>query len=187
MIPTATKSLKLDAEVHEGVHFHVAATSLTSEDLVALLGREIEVVLGIGPDRLYLGVGGHALESLKEAITKSKAAAGKEVPPLRIAVAGTPLGRLRRRDLGRPRQAQGGEDRQALEKIPRAGPRHLDRHGRAPGLSGAVGNRRGPVEGPGRVVPTLLLPDPTATLRGSIPLRGSKGGEKGEPDPFDND
>ena len=59
-----------------------------------LLGDKVEAVLGIGGDRLYVAVGQDALKQLKEAIARSKAAAGKVIPPLRISLSGTPLAKF---------------------------------------------------------------------------------------------
>ena len=55
---------------------------------------KVEAVLGIGPDRLYVAVGQDALKQLKDAIAKSKAAAGKEIPPLRISLAAVPVAKF---------------------------------------------------------------------------------------------
>ena len=177
MIPTPTKSLKLDAEVHDGVHFHVAATSLTSEDLVVLLGTRIEVVLGIGPDRLYLGVGGHALAALKEAITKSKAAAGEEVPPLRIAVAGTPLAAYAAATLEGPDKLKAAKIANLLKKSPAQD--HATLTVTAVPRPGAVGNRRGPVEGPGPRRPHVAAAGPDRDAAGQHPPARFQGRRKG--------
>ncbi len=183
--PDSTKSLKLDAEVHEGVHFHVASTAVTSEDLVALLGERIEVVLGIGADRLYLGVGGHALAALKEAITKSKAAAGEEVPPLRISAAGTPVAAYAAATLEGPDKLKAPKIADLLKKSPAQDHATLTFTPVPQGAIARLEIEEGLLKALGRVVPALLLPDPAATLRGSIPLHG-RNGEKAEPDPFDN-
>ena len=183
--PDSTKSLKLDAEVHEGVHFHVASTAVTSEDLVALLGERIEVVLGIGADRLYLGVGGHALAALKEAITKSKAAAGEEVPPLRISAAGTPVAAYAAATLEGPDKLKALKIADLLKKSPAQDHATLTFTPVPQGAIARLEIEEGLLKALGRVVPALLLPDPAATLRGSIPLHG-RNGEKAEPDPFDN-
>ena len=93
--PDTAKSVKLDADSQDGVHFHVATSPVTSPELtVALLATKVEAVLGIGPDRLYVAVGQDALKQLKDAIAKSKAAAGKEIPPLRISLAAAPVAKF---------------------------------------------------------------------------------------------
>ena len=92
--PEVGKLVKLDAEVHEGAHLHVVTLPVKSKDLNQLFGDEIEVVLGIGADRLYLGVGHDAVKLLKQAITKSKAAGSKPIPAVRISVAGTPIAKF---------------------------------------------------------------------------------------------
>ena len=67
---------------------------MKSKDLKLLFGDEIEVVLGIGADRLYLGVGHDAVKLLKQAITKSKAAGSKPISAMHISVAGTPIAKF---------------------------------------------------------------------------------------------
>ena len=92
--PDTAKLVKLDADSQDGVHFHVTTIPVTSSDLMPLLGAKVEAVLGIGGDRLYVAVGQDALKQLKEAIARSKAAAGKVIPPLRISLSGTPLAKF---------------------------------------------------------------------------------------------
>ena len=49
------------------------------------------MVLGISNEKVYVAVGRDALKLLKEAIAKSKAAAGKEVPPMQFGLPPRPL------------------------------------------------------------------------------------------------
>jgi len=92
--PDIVKSVKLDAETYEGVRFHLASVPVTHEELVPAFGEKIDVVLGISDDRLYVAAGRDAVKMLKEAISKSKAAAGKEIPPGQIVVAAGPIARF---------------------------------------------------------------------------------------------
>ncbi len=92
--PDTAKLVKLDADSQDGVHFHVATIPVTSPELTVVVGAKVEAVLGIGPDRLYVAVGQDALKQLKDAIAKSKAAAGKEIPPLRISLAAAPVAKF---------------------------------------------------------------------------------------------
>lgn len=92
--PELAKSVKLDAETHEGVKLHTFSLPVTSEDAVPLLGEKIDIVLGISADRLFVGAGRDALKMLKEAITKSKASPAKQIAPLQISVAGGPIAKF---------------------------------------------------------------------------------------------
>ena len=51
------------------------------------LGDTLEFVLGIDNDKLYLAAGAAPAKALKKIISQSKAAAGKEVPPLEMRIA----------------------------------------------------------------------------------------------------
>jgi hypothetical protein len=69
-----------------------------------MVGKTLEVVLGIADDKLLVAVGRDAAKTLKRALDQSKAAAGKEVPPLQISFAYTPIFKF---------AAQSGDDEQA--------------------------------------------------------------------------
>ncbi len=97
--PQAAELLKLDAAQHEGVKFHTLTIPLPHEfddreKLVGIIGEELNLVLGVGPKQIYLGVGGDALEKLKAAIADSKAQADSNVAPLRMSIAATPVAKL---------------------------------------------------------------------------------------------
>lgn len=94
--PQLANAIKLDAEVHQGVRFHRLAlpTEQMAEEveiLPQLVGQTLEVVVGAGPDSVCLAAGRNAADTLKGAIDRSKAEAGKPVPPMRLAVAATPI------------------------------------------------------------------------------------------------
>jgi hypothetical protein len=88
------KSIKLNAETHEGVRFHGFAIPTPDQKLAALVGDTLEVVLGIGDDRLLIAAGRDAANTLKKTLDESKNAAGKEVLPLQVAVAVTPIAKF---------------------------------------------------------------------------------------------
>ncbi len=116
--PDSTKSLKLDAEVHDGVHFHVAATSSPPRTWCRCWARGSRWCWASAPTgstwawaaTRWLREGGHY---------EVEGGRGRRGPAVADRGGRHAAGRLRRRDLGRPRQAQGGEDRRPLEKIPR--------------------------------------------------------------------
>jgi len=88
----AALNLKLDAQELEGVSFHTLSIPIPTDDadaakLADLVGEHLDVVLGIGPKSVYLAAGRDATEKLKQVISKSKAQAGKEVPPMQVSLA----------------------------------------------------------------------------------------------------
>ena len=72
----------------------MASVPVSSEDAAKALGEKIDVVLGISDEKLYVAAGRDALKLLKDAIAKSKAAAGKEVPPMQLSIAATPIAKF---------------------------------------------------------------------------------------------
>jgi hypothetical protein len=89
--PDLTKFLKLDAEVHQGVHFHMVSLPVPDPDAVKYLGGMTEVVLGIGEQAVYVAAGRDAAKTLKQVIDQSKAQPERPVPPLRIVLSATPI------------------------------------------------------------------------------------------------
>jgi hypothetical protein len=84
--PQVAGLIKLDAAKHEDINFHTAAIPIEDEVAAAVLGRQLDLVVGIGSDALYFGAGKNALATLKKAIDDSKQNAGKSVPPARVVV-----------------------------------------------------------------------------------------------------
>ncbi|MEN6450935.1 MAG: hypothetical protein ABFC96_10625 [Thermoguttaceae bacterium] len=80
--PDAAKQIKLNAETHEGVRFHTMSLPTPDESMKPLVGDTLEIVIGIADDKLLLAAGRDAAGKLKQAIKRSKAAAGKEAPPM---------------------------------------------------------------------------------------------------------
>ncbi len=58
------------------------------------MGEWLNVVVGIGDDRLLVAAGHDPAKTLKKVIDRSKAAAGKEVPPLRITLAAASIAKF---------------------------------------------------------------------------------------------
>ena len=97
--PGVAEVIKLDADSHEGVRFHsislpAAAIAGEAQKLPEMVGDTLDVIVGIGEGSLYLAAGRDASDKLKEAITKSKSEAGNAVPPMRFAVAATPIAKF---------------------------------------------------------------------------------------------
>ena len=93
--PELAKAIKPDAETHQEVTLHTLSIPVPRTDrrdlIVRMVGEELDVVVGTGPNSVYLAAGRNAAARLKAAIDKSKAETGKEVPPTRLSVAVTPL------------------------------------------------------------------------------------------------
>ncbi len=94
--PDAEAHVKLDAEIHEGVNLHVLSfpTEELGEDAEALqklVGDQLDLIVGIGPNSLYLAAGRDAASELKQVIDASKAAPGKPISPARIRIALEPI------------------------------------------------------------------------------------------------
>ncbi len=74
--------LKFNADKYGDVRFHTAKLPVPpDEDVAKVVGSTLDVVIGIGPKSVYVGVGSEAIGSLKKAIDKSKADASKAIPP----------------------------------------------------------------------------------------------------------
>ncbi len=89
--PAAAQSIQLDAETHGDVRFHKMTAPVADPEAQAFFGQTVEIILGINNESLYLAGGKDASGLLKQVIDKSKAEAGKEIPPARIAIAATPI------------------------------------------------------------------------------------------------
>ncbi len=91
--------VKLDAEKHQGVNLHTLSIPIPEETedrdkVVRLVGEKLDVVIGVSEDGLYLAAGRDAMSKLKAALDKSKAEAGKDIPPMHISVAATPIAKV---------------------------------------------------------------------------------------------
>jgi len=95
--PKVAQILKLDAETHQGIRFHTLAVptkEMNDETAAKLFGDTLDVILGISDSSVYLALGRDAASTLKQVIDQSKAQAGKQIPPMRIALAATPIAKF---------------------------------------------------------------------------------------------
>jgi len=92
--PEVGKLIKLDAEQYQGIRFHTATIPVQDENAAKAVGKTVEVVVGIGEGSVYFAAGSSSATVLKQAIDKSKASAGKQVAPVRVVVALTPIARF---------------------------------------------------------------------------------------------
>ena len=70
-LPEESNAKPVLPAVLAGVHFHQVTFPVNSERLAMLFGNKVDVLLGIGPERLYLALGRDADSLLKEAMLKS--------------------------------------------------------------------------------------------------------------------
>lgn len=87
---------KYDVAKHQGVRFHslsvpIDEDSENAEQIKMVFGETIEVVLGFGKDRVYLGVGQDALPTIKKVIDASLTPSTEKLPPLTLSVALAPM------------------------------------------------------------------------------------------------
>ena len=85
--------VKFYADKHGDVDFHTLTVPVSERDAETrkVLGDELDVVIGTGPQCLYFALGKASDQLLKRAIDKSAEAAGQTVPPLHLHVAVKPL------------------------------------------------------------------------------------------------
>jgi len=110
--------VKLRAHEVQGVHLHlvrfpVPAEALRREALIQLFGPEVELVVGTGPESLYVGLGKAAEATLRKAIEKD-AQGPQQVPPAQIRLAVKPFLAVLA-EHGDPNQQQKAQ--QLLEKM----------------------------------------------------------------------
>jgi len=88
------KLIKLDVAKHEGINFHAATVPIEDEEAAAVLGKQVEIVVGIGSDALYIGAGKDPLATLKQAIDNSKRDAGKSIPLVQLVLTAGPIAKF---------------------------------------------------------------------------------------------
>jgi hypothetical protein len=74
------------AESAGGVTFHTMQIPVKKDEPKALVGENLDVVVGLGPEAAYLAVGRGAVDALKAAILASAATPDKTIPPAEITV-----------------------------------------------------------------------------------------------------
>ncbi len=94
--------MKVSAETYQGIHLHTVSLPTPDPELTPLVGDTLDMVVGIGDDKVLVAVGRDAAKTLKKAIDRSKAAAGKEVPPLQVTAGRAADRQVRRRSRRRP-------------------------------------------------------------------------------------
>ena len=84
--------IKFDADKHGDVRFHTTTITVPEDQSISkVLGKKLEVAVGIGSKSAYLAVGSDSLRLVKQLIDKSKAEASKQMPPFQLNVALAPI------------------------------------------------------------------------------------------------
>ncbi|MEN6406371.1 MAG: hypothetical protein ABFC77_07865 [Thermoguttaceae bacterium] len=82
-----SEALKLSHETYQNFQLHLISLPAPHQELATLVGDNLEVVVGIADDRAMMAAGHNAVQQLKKAIDRCKAASEtKEVPPMRLTV-----------------------------------------------------------------------------------------------------
>ncbi len=84
--PDAVDNFQFNVDKHQGIRFHKMTIPPPDPGMIPFVGEELELVLGISDERVYLAAGRDAINTLKSVIDQSKAAEGKEVPPMQISI-----------------------------------------------------------------------------------------------------
>lgn len=92
--PDLAKLVKVNAENHAGINFHVAKFPIPDEEAAAVLGQKVDVVVGIGENALYVGAGKNPLAVIKKVIDDSKKEAGKSIAPLQMTLSGASIAKF---------------------------------------------------------------------------------------------
>jgi len=89
--PNAAGMIQLDAETYQNVRFHKLGVPVPEEDAKRFFGETLEIVLGLNDQSAYVAFGRDAAGLLKQVIDKSQAEPNKEVPPMKLSIAATPI------------------------------------------------------------------------------------------------
>lgn len=92
--PETAKSVKLNADAHEGVRFHTLSLPTPSPDLAKVIGETLNVVVGIGDDKAFVAVGRDAAKLLKQVLDTSKSNPGREVAPAQLSLSATQIAKF---------------------------------------------------------------------------------------------
>lgn len=84
--PDAADVFQFNVDKHKGIRFHMLTIPPPDPGMIPFVGDNVDVVLGISDKRVYLAAGRDALKTLKSVIDQSKAAEGKEVPPMQVSI-----------------------------------------------------------------------------------------------------
>ena len=86
------KVLKTDVVEHNGVSFHTISLPIPEhadhrEKVIEAVGDPLLIIVGIGPETVYVAAGKQAEKVLRTAIVRSEESASEPVPPMQLSVA----------------------------------------------------------------------------------------------------
>lgn len=86
-------AIEMNVGKHGDVNFHKVTVNVPEDQPEArdVLGEQVEIVVGVGQDALYAGIGNESMESLKQAMDASAAEPNKRVPMFELAVSLGPI------------------------------------------------------------------------------------------------
>jgi hypothetical protein len=105
--------IKWNAAKHAGVTFHTMTVPVPADKKGPreLLGDQMEVAVGIGPEAVYLAVGKNNIEVVSKAIDASATEKGKTVPPFELAISVGPILEAA------AAQAEDGDQKEIMQKV----------------------------------------------------------------------
>jgi hypothetical protein len=105
--------IQWNAANHAGANFHTLTVPVPEEHDAPrkVLGSELSVAVGIGPQSVYLAIGKDSLDAVKEAIDASAAEPNKLVPPFELSVSLTPWMELA------ASQAEAGDQQEIVQQV----------------------------------------------------------------------
>lgn len=95
-LPDAADMIKMNVGTLAGMQLHTASIPLppdvqNREQVVKVLGENVEIVVAVGDESAYFSVGRNAMGALKQVVERSQAERGKSALPLQVTVAFVPL------------------------------------------------------------------------------------------------
>ncbi len=85
------KMVKLDADKHEGINFHVVTVPVPDPEAAAIFGETVQIVIGLGENNIFLAAGKKPVDLLKQVIDDSKKTPDKAILPMEMVFSGLPI------------------------------------------------------------------------------------------------
>ncbi len=83
----AAPRVKVSTETYKGTSLYTLSLPTPAPELIPLMGKTLEVAVGIAGDKLLVAAGRDAAQNLKKALDQLSTVPAKEGPPLRIRLA----------------------------------------------------------------------------------------------------
>ena len=94
--PAVAQFVTLDAETADGLNIHKVSIPIPEgtdnrETVVKFIGENLDIVVAVGKDNVYVAAGREPRAKLKAAVAASNEAGAKTVPPVRASYAFQPI------------------------------------------------------------------------------------------------